>query len=159
MSDIGRALDAMPSLGIESHATRSKNQSELKNEGVVEPENLSAMDLVYAVFAEEGDLLVGSPSAGFAYFVESSDTLVVVSADSKKIKHVPVERVMATDAMVAAQELGATFMIFGNQAICNIKGISQVGSSYSEAALRAILAYVRLEKSGQTSNECVLKES
>lgn len=147
MGHLGRALDALLSHGVEEHSIPNKCQSEVKNKGVVEPENLSAMDLVYAVYAEEGEPLVGSPSAGFAYFVESTDTLVVVNADAKKVMHLSLDSIMANEAMDVAKGLGASFMIYGGEVVCSLKGISQAGSSYPEAAMRAILASIRLEKS------------
>lgn len=153
MGQLGRALGALLSNGIETHTIASNNQSKMQQKDLVEPEKLSAMDLVYAVYSEEGDPLVGSPSAGFAYFVERTDTLVVVSADSRRIRHVSLDNVMANDAMEVAQGLGASFMIYGTQVVCNIKGISQAGSSYAEAAMRAILASIRLEKSERVDEE------
>lgn len=149
MGKLGKALDALLSDGIKNHSTATKSQSEVKQKDIPAPENLTAMDLVYAVYSEEGEPLVGSPSAGFAYFVESTDTLVVVSADSRKVRHVSLDKVMATDALDVAQGLAASFMVYGNQVVCNIKGVSQAGSNYAEAALRAILASIRLEKSEQ----------
>ena len=149
MSSLGRALDALLSQG--NNEGRSINQSEVASKDVVEPENLSDMHLVYAIYAEENDKLVGSPTSGFAYFDESTDTLVVVSADIKKVMHVSGEKTMTVDAMEFAQELGANFMIFGNQVVCNMRGISQAGRTYAEAAMRAILAFIRQEKVEQAS--------
>lgn len=149
MGRLGRGLDALLSHRTNNQTTRSNNQSNMKELESTEPEHLSAMELVYALYAEEAANLVGSPSAGFAYFLEGADTLVVVSDDPRKVRHVSMESIMATDAMKVAQELGASFMPMGNLIICNINGISQTGSSYSEAAMRAILANGRLEKSSQ----------
>lgn len=149
MGRLGRGLDALLSHRTENQTTRPKNQSNVKKMESTDPEHLSAAELVYALYAEEATNLVGSPSAGFAYFLDSADTLVVVSADPRKVRHVSIESIMATDAMKVAQELGASFMPLGDQIICNINGISQTGSCYSEAAMRAILANDRLEKSSQ----------
>lgn len=157
MGQLGKGLDALISKGIEKHSIAGKNQSEVKQKAVVEPENLSAMDLVYAVYAEDGEPLVGSPTAGFAYFDESTDTLVVVNADAKKVMHLSLDSIMANEAMDVAKGLGASFMIYGGEVVCSLKGISQAGSSYPEAAMRAILASLRLEKSERVDEEYARK--
>ncbi|WP_139026322.1 hypothetical protein [Methyloversatilis universalis] len=116
---------------------------------VTPPESLSGMPLVYATY--EGSGVVGSPTAGFAYFVEKNDTLVVISADRTRVRHISQEQIMQTVAMRVAQSLGASFLVHGTQVLCNIKGVSQTGETYGEAALRAILAFERAEQDGQAS--------
>lgn len=144
MGHLARALDMLISggLGQQSVATPIK-QSHVSSDGLVSPEKLSGMDLVHAVYSEEGGHVVGSPAAGFAYFVSGSNTLVVVSENDKNVRHVSLKSVMTSHAMEVAQDLGATFVVHGAQVICNIRGTSQAGGSYGEAALRAMLAYSR----------------
>lgn len=148
MGHLARALDMLISGGVgqESIAACIK-QPHGSGEGLVSPEKLSGMELVHAVYSEEGGHVVGSPAAGIAYFVSGSNTLVVVSENDKNVQHVSLKSVMTTHAMEVAQDLGASFLVHGAQVICNIGGVSQAGGSYGEAALRAMLAYSRKQTS------------
>ncbi|WP_295004756.1 hypothetical protein [uncultured Dechloromonas sp.] len=134
------------SLGRQSGAATIK-QSNGMSDGPVSPEMLSGMELVHAVYSEEGGYVIGSPTAGFAYFVSNSNTLVVVSESDKNVQRVSLNSIMTTHAMEVAQEMGASFIVHGAQVICNICGVSQAGGSYGEAALRAMLAYSREQNS------------
>lgn len=144
MGHLARALDMLISGGVaqQSVAACIKQPNETV-EGQVSPEKLSGMDLVHAIYSEEGWHLVGSPTAGFAYFVSTSNTLVVVSENARNVNHVSLNSVLTTHAMEVAQDLGASFVVHGAQVICNMRGVSQAGNSYGEAALRAMLAYSR----------------
>jgi hypothetical protein len=42
--------------------------------------------------------------------------------------------------MAMAKEEQATFIAHGNEVICSIRGFSELGDSYGEAAMRALLA-------------------
>lgn len=144
MGHLARALDMLISGGLRPPSiAASIKQPQGTCEGQVSPEKLSGMDLVHAVYSEEGGHVVGSPTAGFAYFVSGSNTLVVVSENDKNVQHVSLKSVMTTHAMEVAQDLGASFVVHGAQVICNMRGVSQAGGSYGEAALRAMLAYSR----------------
>lgn len=144
MGHLARALDMLISGGFAPQSTAASiKQPDGTRDGLVSPENLSGMDLVHAVYSEEGGHVIGSPAAGFAYFVSRSNTLVVVSENDKNVRHVSLNSVVTTHAMEVAQDLGASFVVHGAQVICNIRGVSQAGSSYGEAALRAMLAYSR----------------
>lgn len=147
-------MDALRSCGKLDLVETSGKSLESKEEGFVTPlESLSGMDLVFAAYKGSG--AVGSPTAGFAYYSETSDTLVVVSADSKRIRHLSQEQVLLTVAMEVAQSLGASFLAHGRQVLCSIEGVSQTGENYGEAALRAILAFERAEESNGSNRDAV----
>lgn len=112
---------------------------------VASPESLSGMALLHAAYSQEGTSLVGSPTAGFAYYLNSTDTIVVVSENDKKVRNVSPDTIFATDVMDVAQDLGASFTVARGTVVCNIRGVSQSGCTYSEAALRTILALAREE--------------
>jgi hypothetical protein len=114
-------------------------------ERLTPPEDLSGMALLQAVYEAEGEMLVGSPSAGFACFAKSTDTLVIICAARPKVEYVSLERIMTNHALKAAQDLGGSFLVNGAQVLCSIRGITQVGDSYGQAAMRAILAFERSE--------------
>lgn len=146
MGKFPRATDDSPfHSGEDVVSVEIKNMAPIQA-GVVEPESLSGMKIAYAVYAEEAATLVGTPSAGFAFFLDDCDTLVVVHNDSSKVNTLSLNCVMEVHAMQAAQEWGASFTTLGKSVVCNVKGYSQVGSNYGEAALRAILAYKRHQK-------------
>ena len=144
MGHLARALDALISGGLEQQSINaSKKKASGSSARKVSPEKLSGMELVHAVYSEEGVDVVGSPTAGFAYFANETDTLVVVSENGKNVNHVTPNVIMISHAMEVAQDLEASFIVHGAQVVCNIRGVSQAGGSYGEAALRAILAYSR----------------
>lgn len=144
MGHLARALDILISGGVGQQSIAAAiKRTDGTSEGQVSPEKLSGMDLVHAIYSEEGGHLVGSPTAGFAYFVGTSNTLVVVSENARNVNHVSLNTIMTTHAMEVAQDLGASFVVHDAQVICSMRGVSQAGGSYGEAALRAMLAYSR----------------
>lgn len=152
MGHLARALDMLLSGGLGQQSVAASNKQPHGNSaGEVSPEKLSGMELVHAVYSEEGGHVVGSPTAGFAYFANESNTLVVVSENGKNVNHVSPRIIMTTHAMEVAQDLGASFFVHGAQVICNIRGVSQTGGSYGEAALRAMLAYSREQAPGESA--------
>lgn len=150
MGHLARALDVLISGGLGQQSVAASNkQPNGSCASKVSPEKLSGMELVHAVYSEEGGNIVGSPTAGFAYFANEINTLVVVSENGKNVNHVSPNIIMTTRAMEVAQDLGASFVVHGTQVICNIRGVSQAGGSYGEAALRAMLAYSREQATEQ----------
>lgn len=147
----------MKSKSIEPAPNPNNNNSEVRQKGIVEPELLSGMELVYTMLSEDGYHIVGSPSAGLAYFHEESDRLITVSQAPGKIEHISLETMMAKKGMKIAQNLGASFMSTGTQVLCCIGDVSQAGKSYDEAAMRTVLAYIRhrnLTEADQPRQEC-----
>lgn len=47
------------------------------------------------------------------------------------------------EVLGVAQELGATFLVHQNRAICSIRGVTADGDSYCQAALNTILALLK----------------
>lgn len=144
MGHLARALDALIS-GCQEQKSSAGSNKNMNGSSAwkVSPERLSGMELVHAVYTEEDGDVVGNPTAGFAYFANETDTLVVVSENGKNVNHVTPNVIMISHAMEVAQDLEASFIVHGAQVVCNIRGVSQAGGSYGEAALRAILAYSR----------------
>lgn len=150
MGHLVRALDMLLSGGQGQQSVAASNKlTNGSSANKVSPEKLSGMELIHAVYSEEGGDVVGSPTAGFAYFAEETNTLVVVSENGNNVNHVSPRIIMTTHAMEVAQDLGASFIVHGTQVICNIRGVSQAGGSYGEAALRAMLAYSREQATEQ----------
>lgn len=144
MGHLARALDALIS-GCQEQKSSAGSNKNMNGSSAwkVSPERLSGMELVHAVYTEEGGDVVGNPTAGFAYFANETNTLVVVSENGKNVNHVSPSQIMTIHAMEVARDLGASFVVQGTQVVCIIRGVSQAGGSYGEAALRAILAYSR----------------
>ena len=135
----------MLSAGMEHQPVTTASENSDVERKLAPPESLSGMRLIHAACVAEGEQLVGNPSDSFAFLSKSDGCLVVISEDSRKVRYFSPERVMTEAAMAIAQELGAGFLVHGKQVVCNIRGISQAGDSYGEAALRAIVAYRRDE--------------
>ena len=114
---------------------------EKATENMASPEELSGMRLIYALMTEDGNV-VGNPTGPFAFFNEMEGILCVVSKDNRDIQHLSLDRMIGS-AMGVAQGLEASFIVHGGQVICNIRGFSKAGTTYGEAASRALLAYAR----------------
>lgn len=146
MGSLARALDMLLSHSVERQPVTEVASEEDATSNVAEPRSLSGMDLVHAMYAEEGFSLIGSAKAGFAYYDEDRDRLFVVNSDEKQFARISLEDIR-NFALETAQELGASFKAEDKQVICEMNDISEVGCDQFEAAMRAILAYTRLSNS------------
>lgn len=145
MSGTRRTHGISPLVGA-VRATAGEQGTAASAEELIPPERLSGIGLVRAVWLE-GLSAVGSETSGLAYFDEQEDVLLIVSVDPRKIRHVALERVTTDLAMTDAKDLGASFSVLDGQVLCTIRGCTQAGETYGEAALRAILALSRVERS------------
>ncbi len=143
MGQLRNAMDTLLSHCVDTQSIDSSKPAINKNEEFVEPENLSDMDLLYAVYAAAGISLVGNSSAGFAYFSQNKNRLVVVNSSCTQVRNENLDTLMGNAAMDIAQRFGAGFLVYGDQVICNLHGVSQAGGTYAEAAMRAMLALFR----------------
>ncbi len=108
----------------------------------VSPESLSGMDLVYAVYRAESDEMVGSAEAGFAFYREDINALVIITDETKSIIRYRLHDIERL-ALDIAKEADASFFVYDEKVICHLDGISQAGKSYAEAAMRALLVRTR----------------
>ncbi len=106
-----------------------------------DPENLSGLELIREICEAQGDKYIGSPTAGYATYDEKNDKLVILADSDGRIQYPSIDELMFETSMDLAKQMGASFIVYRNQIICTIQGISKSGESYSEATLRTLLAH------------------
>lgn len=135
-----RPLD--PSLTTSSTAPRQVESNAEEPKPELNPELLSGLSLAYALLrsSDEGEL-IGSPKTFFAFFNESKQRLHVIGGDKSNVHFHTVESNIIPIALSETQKLGGTFIVHHGEVLCNIDGISASGSSYGEAAMRALVLF------------------
>jgi len=162
MGHLGRALEAMlsvqtpddknlvssipviapPSSSGSSNLSGDSNAAEAK--GTINSERLSGVTLVYELMLADGSLEIArtlvSPRDFFAY-IEFDGLLHVVGAEPSDVQfHSVNSNDISSLVLTEVQKLGATFSVHQDNVFCRINDISISGSTYAEAAMRALKA-------------------
>ena len=98
-----------------------------------------SQDLFFEVCKQEGLDLIGDPNRVFASFDPGTGTLAVYSKNPDWVStliHQPANNLVA---LRWAQEEGASFSVCGERVLCVLKDLVAQGSSYGDAAVRALL--------------------
>lgn len=135
-------LSARPSQPSLTPSSPAPNQAESTAEPSpqLNPEALSGLPLAYALLlSNEESELFGSPTTFFAFFNENKQRLHVIGGDESNVHFHTVESDIVPIALSETQKLGGTFIVHHGEVLCNIDGISASGSSYGEAAMRALV--------------------
>lgn len=143
MGQLGRALEML--LGGFTDDNMVKQTS-----SCVEPETAqtgahqeidkySTLETVYHLLKGDGFELVGRPDSAFAAFNRETGVVSVLATRDELIDIVPYRTMCVLAALNYAKEQGARFSVCGDDVICVLNNISARGSSYGDAALRAIL--------------------
>lgn len=115
-------------------------------------DSLDYFEMLYHLFKASGSEMIGSSTCIFAVFQPKTRSLTVFTRKEKFLNVISHE----TDAMVAtlkrAQAHGASFFANGDQVSCTIDDIHAQGSTYGEAALRALLTRQLQDNNETTSN-------
>jgi hypothetical protein len=146
MGQLGKALDALGgSTKADVNEQPPRQPSMTGDSGTTVPLDvygLSNLELIYRILEEDGMDLVGDPGTAFATF--DHERGVIVFAERPALVHIVDYRTETFLAAIrCAQNEGANFSASENQVICAIGDVSAQGTSYAEAALRALLAYKR----------------
>lgn len=145
MGQLGKALEML--LGGLTDDNMTKQTS-----SCVEPEaaqtgahqgidEYSTLEMVYHLLKGDGLEIVGQPDSVFAAFNRETGVVSVLATRDELIDIVPYRTVCVLAALNSAKEEGATFSVCGDDVICVLNDISARGSSYGEAALRALLKH------------------
>lgn len=109
-------------------------------------DQMSQFEVMFNICKEIGYQVVGDPRTVFAAFCSSNgklSTYAVSEAVSEKyIEHISSET-EELGMLGIVQELGGSFNVCGDKVICVLKNVTATGSSYGDAALRAVLALQR----------------
>lgn len=145
MGQLGKALEML--LGGLADDNLAKQTS-----SCVEPEaaqtgahqaidKYSTLETVYHLLKGDGLELVGRPDKAFAAFNRETGVVSVLATRDELIDIVPYRTVCVLAALNYAKEQGATFSVCGDDVICALNNISAQGTSYGDAALRALLKH------------------
>lgn len=146
MRGLSRLLDMPPGTfnkdcGPESSETKSS--ASVAIESIPEAETLSTFEVLYHLHKEDGDGIIGNAQSAFATFDPAKEKITVYAKSEEHVEVVPHRTVSVLAALECAKAEGASFTVCGTQVICVLKDVSAQGSSYGEAALRALLKFQR----------------
>lgn len=142
-SSIHRSIQRLFAVGDRlAELSNNPSLSQLRNERKTSPENIPVERLVYALMIEDGQLVVGRPHGPFTYWDSAEGCLQLVGSYHQSVVCMSMSDGLNL-ALDRAHSLGASLFVHDGKAICNIRGISQSGDSFGEAAARALLAYQR----------------
>lgn len=108
-----------------------------------DPDQLTTLELLYHLYKEDGGDLVGNPKSVFASYDSATAKLQVFAADQSSIEIVPYRTLSMLGVLNCAQEEEAKFLVEDSQVKCQIGDVQAKGSSYPEAALRALVKHQR----------------
>lgn len=131
-----------PAPTTSSTASKQADVNTAKPSQELNPALLSGLPLAYALLlSNEESELFGSPTTFFAFFNESKMRLHVIGGNESNVHFHTVESDIIPIALSETQKLGGTFIVHHGEVLCNIDGISASGSSYGEAAMRALVLF------------------
>lgn len=114
-----------------------------------DPEKLEGLELFYQLFKEDGDEMVGNPSGVFAAFNREHGKLIVFAENSEDVGSFQHRTHGILVALDYARNNNAAFSVVGTQVCCVMGQVSAMGASYGEAAMRALIKYLRLERDAE----------
>lgn len=106
-------------------------------------EHLSPLGVIYQLHKEDGVEVMGDSRSVFATYDRVTEKLTVYARRPEMVDVIPYRTVSILAALECAKDEGASLTIRGSQVICTLKDITAQGSSYGEAALRALLKHQR----------------
>jgi hypothetical protein len=149
MKSLSDALNAMlesadkyrGTKGAETHQTQPSAGANIEH--LPDVEILSPLEVIYHLNKEDGVEVMGDSRSVFATFDRVAEKLTVYAKRTDMVEIIPYRTVSILAALESAQDEGASFTVCGSEVICTLKDITVQGSSYGEAALRALLKHQR----------------
>lgn len=114
--------------------------------------SLSGPELEHAFLSAVGVQVFGSPKGPFAAFDVQDNKLLVFGAKHDSVETRSFDDDYSLLPLSWAKRSGATFSVEGDQVVCRIGNAQALGSSYSEAAMRALLIKLELAQDKELSN-------
>lgn len=107
---------------------------------LTDPHLLSGSDLAHEFIKMTTTAPMISPAPGFfAVSTIGTKELIVFGAERGAVRHLSFDDDVALFPMEIAQKRNASFSVKGEVVTCNLAGTTATGSSYVEAAMRALL--------------------
>lgn len=128
---------------VEAEASPTQTSAVATVEQLPDVETLSPLEVIYQLNKEDGIEVLGDSRSVFATFDRVAEKLTVYAKRSDMVEVIPYRTVSILAALECAKDEGASFTVCGSQVICTLKDIKAQGSSYGEAALRALLKHQR----------------
>lgn len=92
---------------------------------------------LYNLFRSRGIAVLGASTTAFAVYDEINGVVRVYASQWERVDIVPYE-VVVYDALNEVQAAGGSFMVCGEDVVCVLGDVLARGTSYGEAALRAL---------------------
>lgn len=127
----------------EAEASHTQPSAGATVEHLPDVENLSPLEVIYQLNKEDGVEVLGGSRSVFATFDRVTEKLTVYARRPEMVDVIPYRTVSILAALECAKDEGATFTVYGSQVHCSLKDVTTHGSSYGEAALRALLKHQR----------------
>jgi hypothetical protein len=100
---------------------------------------LKSWALQHAFFKAFNAVLIGNPDGPFATYDETRKELLIFGGIEEKVTQANLLDTEATLPLQIAYERKASFYFDNENVICEIGQVTAAGSSYAEAAIRALL--------------------
>lgn len=149
MGTLKRSIDMMMEGALRlNESIKYKTQSENEQKSLVpqDLDSLSAFELLYYICREENNAIIGTPDTVFATFDSRRKKITVYAKQEESVEILPYRTLCMTAALNCAQERKASFAVHGSKVTCTIDETSSEGSSYEEAALRALVKHHQQNK-------------
>ncbi|MCY1304571.1 hypothetical protein D9M70_543300 [compost metagenome] len=104
-------------------------------------DEMNELELMYQMCLSDGLELVGDPTRAFAAYDPTAQKLHVYAMNNAYVHTATFGSASKMAVLESAQGEGASFMASGDEVVCALKGVTAKGSTYAEAALRAIAKY------------------
>ena len=102
-------------------------------------DKLDSFELLYHLYKQGNQKIIGNPTSAFALFEESRNALSVFTRHDEYIFLVDHSTDGVLSALQSAQIHGANFTVKGKEVYCTISDVTCRGSDYGDAALRTLL--------------------
>lgn len=141
---------------VEAEASPTQTSAGATVEQLPDVETLSPLEVIYQLNKEDGIEVLGDSRSVFATFDRVTEKLTVYARRAEMVEVIAYRTVSILAALECAKDEGASFTICGSEVICALKDVTAPGSSYGEAALRALLKHQRKTKGHSLGSACLL---
>ena len=119
------------------------------DDGLLSPDGvdtMSSLEVLYEFYKEGGAEVIGDPAKAFAAFDAKSGVLSVYQADAQFVSQKSLQYSAAGAGLKYALDAKASFVCNDNWVVCVMADVVAYGSTYEEAALRAVLKVERVDR-------------
>ncbi|RIX47561.1 MAG: hypothetical protein D3M94_07780 [Rhodocyclales bacterium GT-UBC] len=100
---------------------------------------------LYQLLRLKGIAVIGAPETAFSIYDQAQGVVRVYVSERQQVDVVPYE-VVLYQALADVQAAGGSFMVCGDDVVCVLEDVLAHGTSYGDAALRALYMVSQGEK-------------